>query len=84
MTEKAPQDWIEARNATSPGIVDAFMAARGEDPLAGALAAVDHQLSTDSDLEMIAGASKYRALRLQIRDAMARALGFAGYREEGK
>jgi hypothetical protein len=64
-----------------PGIVGAFQSEFAGDPLADILAVVDHQLSTDSDLDEIGGAAKYQALRQGIRDAMARKLGFSGYQK---
>ena len=63
-----------------PGIVGAFQSEFAGDPLADILAALDHQFSTDSDLDEIGGAAKYQALRQGIRDAMAKKLGFSGYR----
>ena len=58
-----------------------FLALFGDEPLAQMLVAVDHQLSTDSDLEEITGAARYRALRQEIRTVMAQKLGFQGYRD---
>jgi hypothetical protein len=64
-----------------PGLVSAFNLQICGDPLADILIALDHQLSTDSDLDDITGAAKYQALRQGIRDTMARKLGFSGYQK---
>ncbi len=82
-TEKAMprQVWVEFGSLTT-GIVSRFMYEFGEDPLAQALVSMDHQLSTDSDLDEITGSETYRALRLRLRTAMAQKLGYASYQEE--
>jgi hypothetical protein len=75
-----PQDEQMWHDTLSPmPLVSAFMSEFAGDSVADILAAVDHQLSTDSDLDDIAGAEKYRALRQGIREAMAQKLGYAGY-----
>lgn len=72
------KQWVDSQSS-SP-IAAVFMTQFAGDPVADALVALDHQLWTDSDLEQIAGAAKYEALRLAIRSAMAKKLGFSGYR----
>lgn len=76
----AIREWVELP-PPAVGILSVFAEHHAGDPLADALLAIDHQLSTDSDLEDIAGASKYQALRRQIRTAMAKKLGYSGYRK---
>lgn len=75
-----PRVWVET-SSLGPSIVGHFLALFGDEPLAQMLVAVDHQLSTDSDLEEITGAARYRALRQEIRTVMAQKLGFQGYRD---
>lgn len=66
------------QNVGHPGLYDAkadetaqaIVAAMGE--AAAALSSVLHQLSTDSDLETIAGAAKYAALEKIVRRALAK------------
>lgn len=72
--------WVET-SSLGPSIVNHFLSLFGDEPLAQVLVAVDHQLSTDSDLEDLAGAARYRALRQEIRSVMAMKLGFDGYQD---
>jgi hypothetical protein len=72
--------WMEGA-PSFPGIVGTFQSEFAGDSLADILIALDHQISTDSDLDDITGAAKYQALRQGIRDTMARKLGFSGYQK---
>lgn len=71
-------DWVDYH--TGANLIGAFQSRFAGDPLADVLVAIDHQLSTDSDLDEITGAAKYQALRHEIRTAMAKKLGYSGYR----
>lgn len=72
-------EWVDY-GTMAQNIVGAFQSGFAGDSLADVLVALDHQLSTDADLDTITGAAKYQALRHAIRMAMAKKLGFSGYR----
>jgi hypothetical protein len=65
---------------SDPNLVGTFIERCAGDPLADILVALDHQLSTDSDLDSVTGSAKYEELRRGIRDAMAQHLDSTGFR----
>jgi len=82
--EKILNTCNDRKNYPFPGkpchVQDAFLEKYAGE-LADILVALNHQLSTDSDLDDIGGAPKYRALLKGIREAMAKSLGYSGIEE---
>ena len=78
-----PNKGIYTQYANTMGNIVSEYSTRFQGPVVDALVAMDHQLSTDSDLETITAPEMYVHLRQKGREAMAASLGYSGYEDAG-